>query len=157
MNIQEIIDQLPGIAQQYNRLLFIVGPQSSGKSRILRELSATVKCPLINLNLELAKLLIELTPLQRSRQLRVVLDDYLKSHNSQVLCIDNTEMLFSRDFALDPLALLQALSRDRTLIVAWNGIIDGNHLIYAEASHQEYRKYNKHDAQLVLAAEILAK
>jgi predicted ATP-binding protein involved in virulence len=156
VNIQEIIDQLTGIAQQYNQLIFVVGPNNSGKSRILHEISAAIKCPLINLNLELARLLIELIPLQRSRQLRVILDDLLTSYSSQVICLDNTEMIFSRDFAQDPVVLLQVLSRDRTLIVAWNGTLEGNHLVYAEATHPEYRKYAKQGIQFVSAAEIQA-
>ena len=117
-------------------------------------LSSSAGYPLVNINLELSRMLIELTPMQRSRQLRDLLDDYLRSLQGQFICLDNTEMLFSRDFTHDPLALFQLLSRDRALIVAWNGEVNGSHLIYAAPQHPEYRQYKANDLQYILAKDI---
>jgi hypothetical protein len=60
--------------------------------------------------------------------------------------LDNTEILFDPVLQQDPLRLLQQVSRNRTIVAAWNGKFEGGTLIYAEPDHPEYRKYYEVDA-----------
>jgi predicted ATP-binding protein involved in virulence len=118
----------------YSRLVLVVGPQGSGKTRALQALSVEKGWPRINLNIELAKALIDLTVKQRSVRVPGLLDDLLRRSGQDVVLLDNIEMLFSPELAQDPLKLLQSLSRSRTLVATWSGTYDGKHLMYYDAA-----------------------
>ncbi len=137
----------------YSRLVLVVGPQGSGKTRALLVLAAEKGWPRINLNLELAKALIDLTVKQRSVRVPGLLDDFLRQAGQDVVLLDNTEMLFSPELAQDPLRLLQSLSRNRTVVATWSGTYDGKHLSYAEPGHVEARRYLSPDATIVPVGE----
>ena len=61
----------------------------------------------------------------------------------EVVLLDRTEVLFSRDLALDPFRLLSNLGRYKTVIAAWNGDYDGSELVYAYTGHDDYRRYGR--------------
>jgi hypothetical protein len=63
--------------------------------------------------------------------------------------LDNTEILFDISLKHDPLRLLQNLSRNRTLVVAWNGRAIKDSLIYATPDHREYRKYPVDEIEII--------
>jgi hypothetical protein len=63
-----------------------------------------------------------------------------------VVLLDNLEILFDLHLKQNPLGCLQGLSRNRTIVAAWNGTIAGAEpplatLIYATPGHPEYRSY----------------
>jgi hypothetical protein len=47
------------------------------------------------------------------------------------------------------LRLLQGLSRNKTVVAAWSGSIDAEHLIYAMPGHPEYRRCSTRDVMVV--------
>jgi hypothetical protein len=116
------------------------------------EMSTSKGWPRINVNLRVAEQLLELT--QRVRAVRVagLLEDLIQAASSDVVLLDNIEMLFATELAQDPLRLVQGLSRNRTIVAAWPGTYDGLALKYAEPGHPEFRKYMAPDAVMVLAA-----
>ena len=124
----------------YHRLILVVGPGGSGKTATLRAVAAHAGAPVLNLNLELSRRLLDLTARQRLLEVPRVLDDLIGRDRPLVL-LDNTELLFDPTFGQDPLALLQRASRNRTIVAAWNGTLDNGYLSYAEPGHPEYRRY----------------
>lgn len=79
-----------------------------------------------------------------------LLADLLDREIGQLALLDNLEILFHPDLELDPLRLLQKLSRNRTIVAAWNGSAHDGYLIYAKAGHPEYRRYPMNDLRVVL-------
>ena len=61
------------------------------------------------------------------------------------LVLDNIEILFDQRLKQDPLRLLQLMSRNRSVVAAWNGKIEQGRLIYAETGHPEHRQYDDKD------------
>lgn len=61
------------------------------------------------------------------------------------------DVLFEPSLQQEPLALLQELSRNKSLIVAWGGSYDEQNrlLIYAEPGHPEYRCYERPEVIVV--------
>ena len=49
----------------YHRLVLVVGAEGSGKTSALRDLSECIGAPLLNVNLELSRRLLDLTERQR--------------------------------------------------------------------------------------------
>ncbi|HEX5461456.1 MAG TPA: BREX-3 system P-loop-containing protein BrxF [Steroidobacteraceae bacterium] len=133
-------------ASLYHRLVLIVGPARSGKTRLLQAASVANAWPLINLNQRVSELLLDLTQRQRALRVPRLVDDVLASTRAEVALIDNIELLFSPDLAQDPLRLLYGVARNRTIVASWPGATDGKQLTYAEPSHREYRRYPEIDA-----------
>ncbi|MGQ9778735.1 MAG: BREX-3 system P-loop-containing protein BrxF [Bacillota bacterium] len=144
--IRQKIDEAYGL---YYRLILLVGPAGSGKTSVLQELSAMTSAPLINVNLELSRRMLDLTERQRILQLPQLLGDIVREAAGDLVLLDNFEMLFDRGLKQDPLRLLQGLSRNKTIVAAWSGSIVDDQLIYAVPDHPEYRPYPIRDFLIV--------
>ena len=138
---EEIAQKVHDAAELYHRLVLVVGPSGSGKTAALREISRLKGFNYVNLNLELSRLLLGLTERQRSLQLPSLIDGIIDKDQSGVILLDNIEILFEVSLKIDPLRLLQQISRNRIVVATWNGKIENGYLICAEPDHREYRRY----------------
>lgn len=146
---QEILQLVNQAKSLYHRLVLVVGPSGSGKTTVLNRLAEAKGWPLVKLNLELAGKLLELTERQRPLQAQKLLNNLLEAIKGEVLVLDNTESLFDASLKLDPLRLLQSLSRDRTLVVGWNGSLREGQLTFALPEHPEFKRYPAPELLLV--------
>ncbi|MFH1009140.1 MAG: BREX-3 system P-loop-containing protein BrxF [Candidatus Latescibacterota bacterium] len=173
----QIIPKIRQAEELYYRLILVVAPAGAGKTLALREVKQRIGAPLINVNLELSRGMLDLTERQRVLQLPRILGKIVNEADSTVVLLDNTEILFDGSLKQDPLRLLQGLSRNRTVVVSWNGEIrsegrgprtesEGSfslltaesssfHLVYATPDHPEYRRYPIRDF-LVVTPQVTA-
>ena len=147
----QIRDILPETQGTYYKLVLAVGPARTGKTAALTELAAKHKWPRVNVNLCLSEKLLELTHRQRAVRVAGILDNTVRDENSNVVLLDNIELLFAVELARDPLKLLQSLSRNQTIVAAWPGQFDGAALTYADPGHPEARRYPTPQAVIVKA------
>ena len=145
---------LPRTKDAYYKLVLAVGPARTRKTATLIELSARHSWPRVNVNLRLSERLLELTQRQRATRVAGILDDIVRAEKSDVVLLDNIELLFAGELAQDPLRLLQGLSRNRATVAAWQGGYDGTCLTYAEPGHPEARRYQAPQAVIVKADDI---
>ena len=145
---EKIRQSLQAAEGLYHRLVLLVGETGSGKTGVLRDVAEELGTSVININLALAGELLELTAKQRSLRLPGILDQIAARDRSPVV-LDNLEILFDKDLKQDPLRLLQSLSRNRTVLASWSGIVNSGRLLYAETGHPEYRCYESIDALIV--------
>ena len=138
--VAAILSRVEAAQDLYHRLILVVGPGGSGKTATLRAVAAHAGAPVLNLNLELSRRLLDLTARQRLLELPRMLDDLIGRDRPLVL-LDNTELLFDPTLKQDPLVLMQRASRNRTIVAAWNGTLGNGYLSYAEPDHSEYRRY----------------
>jgi hypothetical protein len=146
---EEIIRKLAQVAELYHRLVLIVAPPSAGKTAALQAVARISNGKYININLELSQRLLELTERQRALKTPHLLREIVEADVSQLVLLDNLELLFDASLQQDPLRLLQGLSRNRTVVAAWNGSIENGRLIYAQPDHPEYRAYPARDLVIV--------
>jgi hypothetical protein len=130
----------------YHRLVIVVAPSGAGKTAALHQVAQQIGATRVNLNLELSRRLKDLTERQRPLHIPTLLDEILSAAPGEVVLLDNIEILFDVALKQDPLHRLQALSRNRIIVVAWNGTVtrdDRGHasLTYAAPGHPEYRRY----------------
>ncbi len=125
----------------YHRLVLVVAVSGAGKTGAVKQVAEASGWPYLNVNLELAKRMLDMTGRQRSLQASTVLRDLLKDAGGGTVILDNNEILFDRALQLDPLRVLKELSRTKTVVATWNGRIDKNGLNYAEPDHPEYQHY----------------
>jgi len=176
------IDQAAGL---YYRLVVLVGPAGSGKTAALQDVHECTAAPLVNVNLELSRRMLDLTERQRALQLPRLLAEIVgasaadlpvpqseAARHAGLVLLDNVEVLFDVSLKQDPLRLLQGLSRNKTLVVAWSGKIRAEgqglrtesptlddsslitqssslYLVYATPDHPEFRRYPIRDFLVV--------
>jgi len=150
-----IIQTIDRSVELYHRLIFLVSPAGTGKTAILRRVHDRLSVPIINVNLELSRRMLDLTERQRILQLPLILSEIVNASVADVVLLDNIEILFDISLKQDPLRLLQGLSRNKTLVSSFSGSIKDGHMIYAAPDHAEYRRYPLHDL-LVVSAEAIA-
>ena len=148
----QVMRKIKQADELYHRLMLVVAPAGSGKTTALKEVQERIGAPLINVNLELSRRMLDLTERQRALQLPRLLREIINDVEGVVL-FDNIEILFDVSLKQDPLRLLQGLSRNKTVVAVWNGSIDGDHMIYAVPDHPEYRRYMVRDF-LVASPEV---
>ncbi len=152
---ERILEQISAAEKQYSRLVLVVGPPGSGKTEALRSLAAEKGYKYLNVGVELAQALVELSERERALRARRILED-LAGASPSVVLLDNIEILFEPSLRLEPLGCLQAMARNRTVVAAWNGEISEGHLRYATPGHPEYKCYPASEL-LVVLADVQAK
>jgi len=143
--VDQVLGKIDQAAELYHRLILIVAPAGSGKTSALQDLHERLGLPLVNVNLDLSRQMLDLTERQRALQLPRLLMAIVNEAKGDILLLDNIEILFDVSLKQDPLRLLQGLSRNKTIVAAWNGSIDTNYLIYATPDHPEYKRYPSRD------------
>lgn len=138
---QEITEKIREAENLYYRLVLVVGPSGAGKTNALQDLRDRTGAHLVNVNLELSRRMLELTERQRALRLPGLLREVIENGENPLILLDNLELVFDVGLNQDPLRLLQGLSRNNTVVAAWNGTIIKNSLVYASPAHPEYRRY----------------
>jgi hypothetical protein len=150
-----VIKRIGQAAELYHRLVVLVAPAGAGKTAALQDVHERTAAPLVNVNLELSRRMLDLTERQRALQLPRLLAEIVGASATDVVLLDNVEVLFDVSLKQDPLRLLQGLSRNKTVVAAWSGTIDGEHMAYATPDHPEYKRYPLRDF-LVVNPEAVA-
>lgn len=156
MHLSEAVAEQIGHAESlYHRLVLVVGADGSGKTSALRAVVECIDAPLVNVGLELSRRLLDLTERQRRIRAPELLGRIVTETASDIVLLDNVELLFDVALHQNPLGLLQRLSRRRTVVATWNGSMEDGHIVYAVPGHPEYRRYPV-DGFLVVGAEAVS-
>lgn len=150
-----VIQSIGQAAEQYHRLIMLVAPSGAGKTTALQNVHERIAAPLVNVNLEISRRMLDLTERQRVLQLPRLLAEIVDASATEVILLDNIEVLFDVSLKQDPLRLLQGISRNQTVVAAWSGTIDSEYMVYASPDHPEYRRYPLRDF-LVVNSEAIA-
>ena len=151
----QVTRKIAPAAELYHRLLIMVAPAGAGKTSALHDVHERTGAPLINVNLEISRRMLDLTERQRALQFPRLLSEIVNTNQGNVILLDNIEILFDVSLRQDPLRLLQGLSRNKTVVAAWAGYIDNKYMSYATPDHPEYRRYPVSDF-FVVSPEITA-
>ena len=160
---EAIKDAISHAPSMYSRLILLVGPPGTGKTRALQRISTEYDKNILNVNLEMSRILMEIPIPRRESRAGKVFDDMIKAFCSalaepggltpeeKLVFLDNLEILFDKDLKQDPLFLLQSVSRNTntTIVASWNGTWSNKKLIFAVSGHPEYRFYDNIDAQII--------
>ena len=141
-------------AELYHRLVIVVAPAGAGKTAALQDVHERTAVPLVNINLELSRRMLDLTERQRALHLPRLLAEIVGASAADVILLDNVEVLFDVSLKQDPLRLLQGLSRNKTVVAAWSASVDGEYMVYATPDHPEYRRYPMRDLLVVIPEAV---
>jgi hypothetical protein len=63
---EQVLGKIAVMPELYHRLMIVAAPTGSGKTRTLQEVQQRTSAPLINVNLELSRRMLDLTERQRA-------------------------------------------------------------------------------------------
>lgn len=98
LHTDEIEDCARHAASLYARLVLVVGPPAgSGENASLRAFQSTCGAPLVNVNLQIARGLLDLDQRYRVLQFPKLLNAIVETeaHGADTVLLDNTEVLFN--------------------------------------------------------------
>jgi hypothetical protein len=72
-----------------------------------------------------------------------------------MVLLDNLEVLFDAALEVEPLRLLQVLSRNRIVVASWNGSFRDGTLTYAEPGHPEFIQFKQTEAVVISVGECV--
>ena len=149
MSMLAKLERLIGeIGDLNSKLILLVGPSRSGKTQLLRQLSARLNIEPLNVGLELARRLAATPNNKRGfsagELLReIALLEPSGERTEAPLLLDNLELLFEPSLQINPLDLVRRLAHSRRVVAVWPGERRGDRLIYADMGHPEYRDYSQ--------------
>ena len=139
------LEQLIGeIGDLNSKLIMLVGSSRSGKTQLLRQLSAKLNIEPLNVGLKLGRHLAATPNNKRGfsagELLREIAD---KERTEDPLLLDNLELLFEPSLQINPLDLVRRLAHAKRVVAVWPGELRGDRLVYADMSHPEHRDYSR--------------
>ena len=155
MSMLAKLERLIGeIGDLNSKLILLVGPSRSGKTQLLRQLSAKLNIEPLNVGLELGRRLAATPNNKRGfsagELLReIALLEQFGERTEIPLLLDNLELLFEPSLQINPLDLVRRLAHSKRVVAVWPGELRGDRLVYAEMSHPEHRDYSR-DGVVVL-------
>lgn len=152
--IQAKLEDAVGIAKkEYLKLVVLVAEDETKRSLLISDFAQSRGVDVINLNASLSGRLLERSAKER---VSVILDELreIVDTSDTVAVIDHCEVLFDKALKNDPLKLLENISRNKTILVAWPGSYRERKLIYATAEHPEHRCYENPDAIIVSGNDL---
>jgi len=75
----QVIGQIKQAAELYHRLMLVVAPAGAGKTTALQDVQDRAGAPLINVNLDLSRRMLDLTERQRALWLPRLLPSFLEA------------------------------------------------------------------------------
>ena len=148
-SIQEKLSEAIGIAKnQYHKLVILVEDNENKRTLLISDFARSCGVDAINLNLQLSTRLLEKSPKKRISALLEEFRDLIDTDGPLVI-LNHCEVLFDKSLKNDPLKLLENISRNKTLLVAWPGSSQDGNLIYATPGHFEYRCYTTPEIPIV--------
>lgn len=145
MDIERLNKIIDSAKLQRSQLIIICNPN---KEKLIKQNNNKYCIQNVNISLELSKELIVIPKTKRSTRVRRCLAEILHRFNSDVLWIERMQLLFHPELEFDPIQFFQNVSRNKTIILSWDGEYKNNKLIYAKPGHQEYRVFSEIDAQI---------
>jgi hypothetical protein len=145
MDIEKLNKVIDSAKLQRSQLIIICNPN---KEKFVKQNNNKYCIQNVNISLELSKGLMDIPKTKRSARVHKCLAKILHKFNSDVLWIERMQILFHPELEFNPIKFFQNVSRNKTIILSWDGEYKNNKLIYAKPGHQEYRVYSEIDAQI---------
>jgi hypothetical protein len=145
----QILQKIEETTELYHRLTLLVTNSETSQSWDYHQLAERLGGAYVNINLELSQRMLTLTTRQRALKVAALLDSIIMAVPHDIVLLNHIHLLFEPTLQQDPLRLLQNLSRRKTIVVIWEGELQGPHLVYAAPEHPEYRRYPARELVMV--------
>lgn len=139
--LAEFKKALSSLDSLYTRMIVLVNYPDAVKQEILNSYSDTA---LLNLNYQLSSRLLEYSQKQQALKVPEIISELLEAMPA-VAFIHKLDILFDPLLKTDPLTLFRSISRNRSIIIFWEGSLKDDRLYYAQPPYPEYKSYPVQD------------
>ena len=152
MSLTETVEKIKFHITQNNHKLMIVLGDKNSNNLLLEKLKSLENIDTLNLNLFLSKILITLKKDERNNPDELIESMLFKNSNKDVILLSHINILFDINLKWNPLDIFKKLSRDKIIIVLWDGKLTKRGLEYASHPHLEniYYSIDKFEEILIL-------
>ncbi len=127
-----------------------MGKEGSGKTTVLQTLAYEKEQEIFSLGLVLSEALEQgLKPDKVVQFLRIII-----KNSDPVFLLDNIEVLFQPSLQLNALEVLRILSHEKIIVSTFPGRVVNGAMIYAVASHPEYRVFTKYETKDIILFDL---
>lgn len=130
--------RLAGIDAAHFRLIWVAGRSPADRTGYLKSVSQAIGAPYLAIGKLLSAALLELPPSLRASSAEDSFTDILRNAGSPIVVIDHLDVLFDRGLMLNPVGLIQNVSRRFTIIASWPGAGNPDGLTYAPEDHPSH-------------------
>lgn len=135
VTIADMKKRIDDLGKQYYKMVFVIFKNYSIET-FSRELTDTRT---LNINLQLSEKLLVIP----SKDYYWHVTDFLLSFmddDKMTYILNHIDILFDPVLAIQPISVLESISRQRKIVVIWPGEYREGKLFYAEPQHSEYFK-----------------
>lgn len=150
---EEIKSRWDELANEEERILFVVGGPGSGKSKLIRELAEQDGWKYIEAKDLIEEELLEIARDLRPQMAKDVMCKALKACGSEVILLDSVNVLFAPILNLEPIELLKTISRMYPLIVGWRGTYDGTELHLEHNNNPKYFSFTVENPKRIISVD----
>lgn len=137
--LDQVVDEIGSLN---SKLILLIGPPRSGKTRLLNDLGKRRQLPILNVGAALGRQLLAVPSARRHIETAALLKDLADRHAAgDLVLLDNIELLFDHTLQLNPLELLKRHAHVRRVVAVWPGELNDNRLSYATMGHPEHQHY----------------
>jgi hypothetical protein len=138
--LDQVVDEIGSLN---SKLILLIGPPRSGKTRLLDDLGKRRQLPILNVGAALGRQLLAVPIARRHLETATLLKDLATRHAAgDLVLLDNIELLFDQTLHLNPLDLLKRQAHVRRVVAVWPGELNDNRLSYATMGHPEHQDYD---------------
>lgn len=147
----DLLVQMKQASELYEKLVVLICPDRVQRVDILHQLAMLTNAKVMNVNLELASSLLEITHRQRKAQLSKTFEKAMTSFVAsgeefgEFILLDHIDILFEPVLEINPLSFLRQASRGRVVVTIWKGNLEDGMLTYGQPDHPAFRRYAAKD------------
>lgn len=128
--------EFEGIRQNENNYLIFL---SSNNDEFKKSYS---KIRIVTINESLSKALITYKKEDRLKYINYELDKIVSNIKENEFIIEDFDILFNPSYKIDVIRWIISISRNKKVIILWNGVIKKQSLVYSEVGNLDYKDYN---------------
>ena len=150
MSLNETIEKIKfHVTQNDYKLMIICGDKNANNS-LLEKLKSFENIDILNLNLILSRILITLKKNELDNPNELIENTLFKNTTKDIILLAHTNILFDVNLKWNPLDIFKKLSRNRTIIVLWDGELTRRGLEYASHPHLENMNYSMDELDQII-------
>jgi len=156
--VDAVIEKMNDVKEKDCRLIMLIGPRGSGKTRVLKEVERLTGAPRVNVTLELSRRLLNIDsedrPLKAGEVFKDMLADLRMEDGTflEAVLLDDIEALFEPYLELDAIQVLREVSRNKTVVAACTGKVEEDSLLCFDPKGNRYLEFPLEDLVVVQIA-----
>lgn len=147
----ELVSEIQNELEKRDHSLIILVGNQTEKTALIKKLEQLDSLNTVSLNYHLSKILSDISKNELPDPVELIEKLLLKSQTTIFFNYNN--ILFDSSLQWNPLDIFKKLSRDRTIVVFWDGQLGNRSLKYAQTGHKEFSEFQLPESDVILIME----